>query len=152
MSGTIICAIDDSEGAGAAVQVARRLAERFDARMLLVSIADGFRTETASVTARQARAGAERRLQRVVAEHDLSYAEHRVAAGDPAEAVAVIAAEEAAELIVVGAGRGVLRRTLRSSFARDLAATAPCPVVVTPPESAEAITSRAERVRPVRPG
>jgi nucleotide-binding universal stress UspA family protein len=142
MSGTIVCAIDDSEGVDAAVQVTRRLAERFGARMLLVSLADGLAAETSSLTARQGRAGAERRLERIVAEHDLSHVERRVAAGDPAEAVAVIAAEEAAELIVVGARRGVLGRTLRSSFARDLAATAPCPVVVAPPESAEAVAGR----------
>jgi nucleotide-binding universal stress UspA family protein len=150
MSGTIICAVDDADGASAAVQVARRLAERFDARMVLVSVASGL--QTASLTARQARAGAERRLERIVAEHDLVHAEHRIAAGDPAEAVATIAAEEAAELIVVGAQRGMLGRTLRSSFARDLAATAPCPVVITPPESADAATSRRKRVRAAPPG
>jgi nucleotide-binding universal stress UspA family protein len=138
MNGTIICTIDDSEGAEAAIQIARRLAERFDARMLLVSIADGFRAGPVGgegVTATQGRAGAKRRLERLVAAHDLAGAEHRLAAGDPAEAVAVIAAEEAADLIVVGARRGLLGRTLRSPLARQLAATAACPVVVAPPES-----------------
>ncbi len=145
MNGTIICTIDDSEGVEAAVQLARRLAERFDARLLLVSIANGLGTETGSgesLSARQARAGAQRRLERIVAEHDLSQEEHRVAAGDPAEAVAVIAAEEAADLIVVGARRGLLGRTLRSALARELAATASCPVVVAPPEAADAAARR----------
>ncbi|HWQ01460.1 MAG TPA: universal stress protein [Gaiellaceae bacterium] len=148
MSGTIICALDDSDGSVAAVHVARRLAERFDARMLLVSIADGFHTDTVGPAARQARIGAERRLQAVVAEQDLAHAERRVAAGDPAEAVAVIAAEEAAELIVVGARLGVLGRMLLTSFARELAATAPCPVVVAPPESADPAPARAARPQP----
>jgi len=148
MNGTIICTVDDSEGVEAAIQVARRLAERFAARMLLVSIADGFRAGTGNsegLTTTQARAGAKRRLDRIVAEHDLSQEEHRVAAGDPAEAVAVIAAEEAADLIVVGARLGLLGRTLRSSLARELAATASCPVVVAPPESRDAVAARAGR-------
>jgi nucleotide-binding universal stress UspA family protein len=145
MNGTIVCAIDDSEGVSAAVRVARRLAERFDARIVLVSIADGFRAETKNGdgrTARRARAGAKRRLERIVAEHGLSPEEHRVATGDPAEAVATIAAEEAADLIVVGARNGLRGRTLRSALARELAATASCPVVVAPPEPAGAAAGR----------
>lgn len=131
MNGTIICTIDDSEGVEAAIQIAKRLAERFDARVLLVNIADGLRPGTVN------REGLTASLERLVAKHDLSRAEYRVAAGDPAEAVAVIAAEEAADLIVVGARRGLLGRTLRSSLATELAATAACPVVVAPPESRE---------------
>jgi nucleotide-binding universal stress UspA family protein len=140
MKGTIICAVDDSNGVGAAVEVARRLADRFDARMLLVSVSNGVHPGVAGegVTARQARAGAETRLRRLVVEHQLGDEEHRVAAGDPAEAVAAIAAEEAADLIVIGAKRRPLGRALRSTLASELAATASCPVVVVPPESAVA--------------
>jgi nucleotide-binding universal stress UspA family protein len=141
MNGTIICTVDDSDGVEAAIEVSRRLAGRFDARILLVAVVDGFAAGTEvgeSLWARQVCAGAKRRLERIAAEHDLSREELRVAAGDPAEAVAVIAAEEAADLIVVGARRGLLGRTLRSSLARELAATASCPVVVAPPEVADA--------------
>lgn len=148
MNGTIICTIEDSEGMDASIQVGRRLAERFGARMLLVSIAERFRAgaeDGEGLTAMQARAGAKRRLERIVAEHDLAHEEHRVAAGDPAEAVAVIAAEEAADLIVVGARRGLFGRTLRSSLARELAATTSCPVVVVPPEAVEAVGGRVGR-------
>ncbi len=155
MNGTIICTIDDSEGVGAAVQVARRLAERFDARMLLVSIADGLGADTENgegLSARQARAGAERRLELIVAEHDLSHEEHRIAAGDPVEAVAMIAAEEAADLIVVGARRGLFGRALRSPLARGLAATASCPVLVAPHDSIETVAGRTGRARSARPG
>src|SRR6266702_4092583 len=153
MNGTIICTIDDSEGVDAAVQVARRLAERFDARMLLVSIADGFGAKTENgegLSARQARAGAEQRLERIVTEHDLPHEEHRVSVGDPVEAVAMIAAEEAADLIVVGASRGLLGHALRSPLARGLAATASWPVLVSPPESTQAVTGRTGRARSVR--
>lgn len=152
MDGTIICTVDDSEGVGATVEVAKRLAERFGARLLLVSIADGSTGETGngeSLSARQSLAGAHRRLARILAEHDLPPEAHRIAAGDPAEAVAVIAAEEAADLVVVGARRGVFGRTLRSAFARELAATASCPVVVAPPEAALAVAGRAAAAVPL---
>lgn len=110
LNGTIVCVIDDLEAANAALQVARRLADRFDARILLVSITPGA----------EARPG-------VVDE------EQRVVGGDPAEAVARIATDEAADLIVLGSRRGLRAGTLRSSLADDLAATARCPVVVAPP-------------------
>ena len=110
LNGTIVCVIDDLESANAALQVARRLADRFDARILLVSITPGA----------EARPG-------VVDE------EQRVASGDPAEAVARIATDEAADLIVLGSRRGLRAGTLRSGLADDLAATARCPVVVAPP-------------------
>jgi nucleotide-binding universal stress UspA family protein len=61
--------------------------------------------------------------------------EQRVAAGDPAEAIARIAMDEAADLIVVGARRGLRPGTLRSELVEDLAATAACPVVVAPPQA-----------------
>jgi nucleotide-binding universal stress UspA family protein len=54
--------------------------------------------------------------------------------GKPAEALAQIAAEEAATLIVVGSRRqGRLHPGLRSGLAGELAASAPCPVVIVPP-------------------
>jgi nucleotide-binding universal stress UspA family protein len=135
MSGTIACAVDDPQDADAAIEVARRLAERFDARLLLVGIADGVDGIDEGLTAAQTQAGAKRRLHGLAVRHDLSGGEQRVAAGDPAEAVARIAAEEAVDLIVVGARRGLRARTLRSLLAGDLAATAPCPVLVAPPRS-----------------
>jgi len=109
LNGTIVCVIDDLDAANAALQVARRLADRFDARILLVSVTPGT----------EARLGVDE--------------EQRVAAGDPAEAVARIATDEAADLIVLGSRRGLRAGTLRSGLAEDLAATARCPVVVAPP-------------------
>jgi len=144
VNGTIVCAVDGSEGVDAAVGVAKQLAERFEARILLVSVADGLGfglgvDDGESVSRRQAKAGAQRRLERLVADHELPDEEHRVAVGDPVEAVATIAAEEAADLIVVGSRRGLLGRTFRSSLAAELASTAPCPVVVAPPAGATAL-------------
>ena len=107
MNGTIVCVADASEGARAALHVARRLAERFEARIVLVTIDD-------------------ERL--APATRNGSDEDCRSAFGDPAD--------EAADLIIVGARGGRLGRTLSSSLARELAQTAPCPVVVVPPETA----------------
>ena len=112
MNGTIICALDDSPETEAAVGVARRLAARFGSRMLLVSVAG---VDGAAVTANGASE------------------EHRVAAGDPAEAVALIAAEEAADLVIVGARGGFFGRLLGRGLAQELAGSAPCPVLVVLP-------------------
>lgn len=112
MSGTIICAVDGSEGVGAAIRASRELARRFESRMLLVAIAG----ESGAL--------------------DVAVDEHRVATGDAAEAVARIADEEAADLIVVGARLGLFGRPARTPLATELAATARCPVVLVPPDPA----------------
>lgn len=135
LRGTIVCVIDDAAGAETAIEIGKRLAERFDARMLLVTVTEGVGGIHEGVTARQAEAGAKRLLEQLSAEHDVADEEQRIAAGDPAEAVARIAVDEAADVIVVGARRGLRARTLRSLLAADLAATASCPVVVAPPRS-----------------
>lgn len=115
LNGTIVCVVDDLEAAEAALQVARALADRFDARILLVSVAHG---ADAMGTA-----------------GDHTDEEQRIGGGDPAEAVARIAMDEAADLIVVGARRGLRAGTFRSPLAEDLAVTAACPVVVAPPRA-----------------
>jgi nucleotide-binding universal stress UspA family protein len=116
LNGTIVCVAGHPTEAQAALDVARRLADQFDARMLLVRVIDGVGSSN-------------------TVDREGSDEEQRVAGGDPAEAVARIAAEEAADLIVVGAQRGLRPKTLRSLLAADLAATASCPVVVAPPRS-----------------
>lgn len=145
LNGTVVSVIDDAATAEAAIRVAARLAERFDARMLLVAVTDDLGGIGEGLTARQAEAGAKQRLQRLAAEYDVAGEDQRVVAGDPAEAVAGIAAEEAADVIVVGARRGLRQRTLRSALAADLTATASCPVVVAPPRSFTANENRRSR-------
>jgi nucleotide-binding universal stress UspA family protein len=141
MNGTIVCALDDSGETQAAVKVARRLAERFDLRLLLVSVAPDSRAQGTNgqegEPAREAPDRTKRRPERLVAADWLTREEQRAAIGHPAEAVATIAAEEAADLIVLGARRGRLGRTLRSPLAADLAETASCPVLVVPAAPAE---------------
>lgn len=139
MNGTIVCAVTDSEGADAAVRVAARLAERFGSRVVLVNVAESFGVvgQEGGFTTARAQEGARRLIERLASDHDLAgRGEGRVEIGPPIETLAAVAAEEAAELIVVGARRGLRRRTLQSKIARELAATAVCPVVVAPPENA----------------
>ncbi len=133
---TIVCGIDDSAGAAEALRVARALSADFAVRLVVAHVAEGWAGGAdESLTTHQARQGGNRLLERTVRNHDLE-AEQRVEVGDPAEGLVRIAAEEAATLIVVGSRReGLLRLKLRSGLAGNLAATAPCPVVVVPPRA-----------------
>jgi nucleotide-binding universal stress UspA family protein len=130
----IVCGINDSPGALEALRVAHALSAQFNARLVLAHVAGGWAAAVGeSLTTGQARQGAARILERAVREYDLQ-AERRVEIGEPAEGLARIASEEAASLIVVGSRRqGRLRPRLRSTLADNLAAAAPCPVVIVPP-------------------
>ncbi len=132
----IVCGIDDSPGAFEALRVASALSGQFEARLVLAHIADGWAGGgDESVTTSQSRQGGHHLLERAAREHSPA-AERRVEVGEPAEALARIASEEAATLIVVGSRpHGWRRLRLRSSLAGDLTATAPCPVVVVPPRA-----------------
>lgn len=113
LNGTIVCVVDDLEAAESALQTARALADRFNARIILISVAHAADAEGGD------------------GEHE----ELRIAGGDPAETVARISMDEAADLIIVGARRGLRPGSFRSPLAEDLTTTAPCPVVVAPPQA-----------------
>jgi nucleotide-binding universal stress UspA family protein len=108
LNGTIVCVVDDLEAAESALQASRALADRFGARIVLVNVA----------RAEDADAGGDE--------------EQRIADGDPAEAVARISMDEAADLIIVSARRGLRPGSFRSPLAENLTITAPCPVVIAP--------------------
>ena len=116
MGGTIVCDVTDPPGESAA-KFAAALGARLELRLVLVCVGSG----------------GERRLAAIARElgHD---AETRVAAGGHAEALARVAAEEGADLLVVGARpAGLGGRNLRWDLARELEAATPVPVVVAPP-------------------
>jgi nucleotide-binding universal stress UspA family protein len=131
---TIVCGIDDSPAAFEALRVANVLSAGVDARLVLAHAAGGWTAATdESVTTNQARQGGNRLLERAAREHN-PQAERRVEVGEPAEALARIAAEEAAILIIVGSPRRrLLRGRRRSGLPGDLVAIARCPIVVVPP-------------------
>jgi nucleotide-binding universal stress UspA family protein len=99
-----------------------------------VHVVDGVpRGTQESLSARQRQAGAERFLNEIG--RDIGNgAERRVVLGDRAEALAQVAAEEGADLIVLGSRpTGLGNGKLRCTLARDLEASTPIPVVVAPP-------------------
>jgi nucleotide-binding universal stress UspA family protein len=137
MRGTVVCALTEGEESRAAVATAAELSRRLGLRLVVAHVADGIASADLgddSVTTRANREGAARLVARAVAEHRLQdHAEQRAAVGDPARLLGQIAAEEAADVIVVGARRrGLLRPRLDSPLATALESETPVPVLVAP--------------------
>jgi nucleotide-binding universal stress UspA family protein len=137
-TGTIVCGVNDSVAADAAVDVALELRSRLNLRLVLASIGDGILdadgTPVESLTTQHAREGARRLLQRIVQRRRLPASiECRHEVGDAATTLATLAQEEAADLLVIGARRSRLRRgRVRTDFADALQAASPCPVLIAP--------------------
>jgi nucleotide-binding universal stress UspA family protein len=146
MRGTVICGVTDSDEGRGALAVAAEISERLGLRLVLAHVAEGIAPldvngeGSESVTTRADRQGAARLVTRLAAEHGVAgNAEQRSAVGDPAALLGQIAAEEAADLIVVGSrARGRLRRGLESGLARQLETTTSVPVVIAPPRTPRA--------------
>jgi nucleotide-binding universal stress UspA family protein len=137
VGGTIVCGVDGSAAAGAATRAAAELSARLGLRLVLVAVTDpavlpGDPVDTA--TEGRAPDRAQALLDRLMVEHALGgRAERRREVGDPAERLASVAAEEGADLIVIGRRRPRRFRTgLRAELASELAAASPCPVVIVP--------------------
>jgi nucleotide-binding universal stress UspA family protein len=140
MRGTLVCAVTASEESAEALALSAELSERLGLRLVLAHAVNGigeFGSEDGveSVSMQADRQGAERRLARLAHEHGVAHrAEQRVAVGEPAALIGQIAAEEAADLIVVGSrARGRFRRGLESKLARQLETATPVPVLIAPP-------------------
>jgi nucleotide-binding universal stress UspA family protein len=145
MRGTIVCGVTDTEAGRGALAAAAELSGRLGLRLVLVHVADGIASlalngESESVTTRADREGAARLVARLAAEHGVAgSADQRAAVGDPAALLGQIAAEEAADMIVVGSReRGRMRRALESRLAHQLATETPVPVLITPPQRRQA--------------
>ena len=129
-AGTIVCGVAESPEGRSAVELARALGARLGLRLVLVHVVDGVHPGTEdSVTARQRQTGAERMLTAIG-----NGTEKRVMLGERANALARVAAEEGADLIVLGSRpAGLGNRKLRCTLARELEAETPVPVLVAPP-------------------
>ncbi len=136
MRGTILCWVSDSPHGRAALKAAADLSDRLKLRLVLAHVADGASADESVARTRQ-REGAARLVARLAAEHGLSdRAEHRSAVGDPAALLGQIAAEEAADVIVVGAPAGArLRRRSESRLAEHLESATTVPVLFVPPRA-----------------
>ena len=141
MRGTLVCAVTKGEESSDALALSAELSERLGLRLVLAHAVNGigeFGSEDGESVSMQAdRQGAERRLARLAHEHGVAdRAERRVAVGEPAALIGQIAAEEAADLIVVASrARGRLRRGLESKLARQLETATPVPVLIAPPRT-----------------
>jgi nucleotide-binding universal stress UspA family protein len=146
MRGTILCGVNDSEAGRGALELASELGDRLGLRLVVAHVADGIppvggdSNGEESVSTRARREGAARLVARLAAEHGLAgSAEQRSAVGDPAALLGQIAAEEAADVIVVGSrAGGRLRRGLESKLARRLEMETSIPVLIAPPRTARA--------------
>ena len=134
MRGTIVCGVADPADGRVAAELASALGERLGLRLVLVSVVDGVSIGTSeSLTARQRQSGAERMLKSMAREAG-NGVETRVVLGGRAESLAQVAAEEGADLIVLGSrAAGLGSRKLRCTLASELEAATPVPVVVVPP-------------------
>jgi nucleotide-binding universal stress UspA family protein len=147
MRRTMICGVTDAEEGRGALKMAVELSERLGLRLVLAHVAEGISRvdgdgdddddEDESVTMKANREGAARLVAELAAENGLGESvERRWAVGDPGELLGQIAAEEAADLILVGArSRGRLRRGLESRLADQLERETPLPVLIAPPPS-----------------
>lgn len=133
--GTIVCGVVDSEEGRDAAELACALGARLDLRVVLVSVVDGPAGAEGSVGGRQR----ERSARATLAEFARGVAdgaETRLLLGPPAEGIAQVAAEEGADLIVLGSRSAVLGKgRLRCALASELEAATPVPILVAPPST-----------------
>jgi nucleotide-binding universal stress UspA family protein len=143
MGGTIVCGVADAERGRDAAELAGALGARLGSRLVLVSVVDEVPPGThESLTARQRQTGAERVLT-TLARDAGGETETRVVVGGRAEALAQVAADEGADLIVLGSrAAGFGSRKLRCTLAGELEAVTPVPVLVAPPSTRKRSTHR----------
>jgi nucleotide-binding universal stress UspA family protein len=142
MRGTMVCGVTDTDPGRRAVMTAIELSGRLGLRLVLAHVAegigpinhDGEGEGAESVTMKGSREGAARLLARLADEFGVADSvERRSAVGDPAALLGRIAAEEAADVILVGArARGRLRRRFESGFADQVEAETRVPVLIAP--------------------
>lgn len=143
MRGTLICGVDDNDEGRGAVELGVELSERLGLRLVLAHVAQGFYPHDAaengfeSVAMKGDRIQAERLLVSLAEEYGITEtAERRWGVGDRAALLGQIAAEEAADMILVGSRvRGWRGRGLQSNLAEELKAATPVPILIAPPGS-----------------
>jgi nucleotide-binding universal stress UspA family protein len=149
MNDAIIIGVDGSADSSAALEVAAGLASRLGMRLVVAHVAEpAFVPYAASVpfggiagAGRHALAdeveaqqeAAEALLEHVVDAAGLPDADRRVVVGTPADALADLADEEHADLIVVGSrGRGAFKSAFLGSVSNSLLGVARRPVLIVP--------------------
>jgi len=139
--GPVICAVDDSDGARAALKVALDLAARYEVNTVLVhaepptvvpgvsaALAGQERLRTMEIE------DAEKLLAWLAQEEKLDAVDLRAAIGNASDIVVEAARDLEAAFVVIGShGRRGLRSAVLGSVSLAVATSAPCPVVIVPP-------------------
>jgi nucleotide-binding universal stress UspA family protein len=142
--GPVVCAVDDSAAARRAVVVARRLSDALTVDLVLAHVA-ATRPLSSSVTGptagTQLARGEQLRAEELLADLAFDYGlgtdvERRVAFGIEADAIAEVADEAGAGVIVIGTRRrGALKALLAGSVSFELRTAGPRPVIVVPDDA-----------------
>jgi nucleotide-binding universal stress UspA family protein len=139
----MLCCVDDSETAHAAARYARDLSRRLSLELVLVHVvgtpsAPG----TSAAPAGRARLEEAKReegeevLARAAREAGVEDVRRRLEFGSVVDRLLAAAADEEAEMLVLGSrGHGRLRAAALGSVAAETAAKAPCPVLIVSPEA-----------------
>jgi nucleotide-binding universal stress UspA family protein len=137
LRGTIVCAVADVTKCDSVIDVAVDLNQRLGLRLVLVvagvdSFGAGRRLE--SFTASSFQDEAQRLVRRILfLNGPSSDVECRLERGNPAVALARVAREEGASLVLIGSPASrLLRRSVRVDAIGELRLASPCPVVVVP--------------------
>jgi nucleotide-binding universal stress UspA family protein len=154
VTSSILCGIDGSHQARLALRHAARLAPALGVRLVVAHVVQlplpsprvgGTAGEPTDIPIDALLKGGEAILEKLLEEEGLGRVERRVMLGFPADCLADLADDEAAELIVVGSrGRGALKRALLGSVSSDLIGVARCPVLVVPPRAERSSGKEAE--------
>jgi nucleotide-binding universal stress UspA family protein len=131
VSGPVVCGIGGREAGHRVATVAAELAKALGARLIAVR-AEAIVKPHGSRTAALRRGHAWLQDMLSEAEPDYQGVTRTVKLGDSATALAAVAAQERAQLLVVGAGRGTAPAAPLGPVPRELSMRASCPVVVLP--------------------
>jgi nucleotide-binding universal stress UspA family protein len=128
----ILVATDFSDDANGALEVARKLAQRLDAELIVLHVAEKLGVIPGSGLAEEERETATKALAAIVDE--LRAKDVRVRSvlrpGLPLDEILAAATEEGADLLVVGAaGHSSLADVLLGTIAEQVVRRAPCPVL-----------------------
>jgi nucleotide-binding universal stress UspA family protein len=141
---TILLAYDDTEPSRRALDRAATLAEAFGSRVLVTSIASLVHSSPRSVTQIDRGGGVGthtdevRQAQTMLEERGIA-AEIVTAVGDPASAIAQLAEDRHADLVVVGTrGVGPVQRLLGQSVSQAVSRRVSCDLLIVHPGRGEA--------------
>ena len=132
---SVVCGIDGSDSGHAAARFAAVLARRMGLALLAVHVAT-HSAQSRGPAEFLAEAGARGLINQALSAARAHGAEARLEHGPPAMRLALVAAEEAAAVLVLGArGESDLESTPLGSVAAAAVALSPCPLVLIPPEA-----------------